>query len=390
MVRRKAAHILADERDAHPRRTRVALCALEHGLRAIEPDRAIARLRKPQRQRARTAGAVEYSLAISCGSSEDSYADDNSGTIQFGYTDLGLDLTKLESGDVVSAVATVTNLSGIDTVGTLTLKKNDAAGEVLAVYPLGTIQSGSSVTTEIDYGTICGLVQPGETLYFEVTSSIEDRYDSDNNSIYVVPTVTAETQTDEFIYTVSGGEAQIVAYSGVGSNVNLPFTLGGLPVTSIGENVFSGDSAITNIYVPNTVTSVSANSFSGCTNLRYVYFMGDAPAVVSGGDATSGNKLSASPFGENVTVYFRIGTTGWDNSTWSSKAIEILPGDISGDGKFNMIDAVAFVQRLAQGGAALYNDIEFVSVDILRDGAVNMADIVKMVQALANPSIVLY
>lgn len=85
-----------------------------------------------------------------------------------------------------------------------------------------------------------------------------------------------------------------------------------------------------------------------------------------------------------------MGTTGWDNSVWNDKAAGIVPGDISGDSVFNMIDAVAFVQRLAQGGAAIYTEEEFISADIVRDGAVNMIDIVKMVQALANSSIILY
>jgi len=54
---------------------------------------------------------------------------------------------------------------------------------------------------------------------------------------------------------------------------------------------------------------------------------------------------------------------------------------------FSAVDAVAFVQRLAQVGS--YTNPEIAAIDITRDGVVNMADIVKLVQALANSSIVL-
>jgi hypothetical protein len=191
-------------------------------------------------------------------------------------------------------------------------------------------------------------------------------------------------------YSIVGSTAVITQYKGTGSSATVPSYLGGCPVTAIGNGCFANCTALVRVYIPINIASIAADAFSGCTNLQFVYFSGNAPEIVSGGAGGSGDRLSASPFGAGVTVYYRAGTTGWDNSTWYDKAAGIVPGDLNGSGILDMSDAVIFVQRLAQGGAAVYTQTEFASADIVRDGAVNMSDIVKLVQALANSSIVLY
>ncbi len=44
-----------------------------------------------------------------------------------------------------------------------------------------------------------------------------------------------------------------------------------LAVTSIAENAFKDNSALEYCFIPKTVTSIRANAFSGCTNLKYVH-----------------------------------------------------------------------------------------------------------------------
>jgi len=206
-------------------------------------------------------------------------------------------------------------------------------------------------------------------------------------------TVFAVNPSDEmnYHYVIRNGMAITDRYYDYGhSCVTLPSFLGGHPLCEIDRQCFKNHTEVSKVYFPETITKMASDVFLGCTNLQYIYFSGNAPEIIPYGDGGSGDRLSASPFGAGVTVYYRKGTTGWDNATWNDRAVDVVPGDLSGDGIFNMIDAVAFVQRLAQGGAAQYTEEQFVSADIVRDGAINMIDIVKMVQALANPSIVLY
>lgn len=163
--------------------------------------------------------------------------------------------------------------------------------------------------------------------------------------------------------------------------------MGGCPVKQLESGCFANCTGLVRVYLPQTLETIASDAFAGCSNLRFAYFMGNAPTVVVSGERSSGDKLSASMFGPDVIVYYRAGTTGWDNPDWIDRAVGIIPGDFNGNESFNIPDAVAFVQWLAQLGS--YTDSEFIAADLNRDGSVNMADIVKMVQALANPSIVL-
>ena len=72
-------------------------------------------------------------------------------------------------------------------------------------------------------------------------------------------------------YTVSNGKASVgsgtfsttaVPKSTSGA-ITIPRTLGGYPVTSISRAAFDACSGITSVVIPDTVTSIGENSFSG-------------------------------------------------------------------------------------------------------------------------------
>lgn len=91
-----------------------------------------------------------------------------------------------------------------------------------------------------------------------------------------------ETKTDgNYQYTLDdAGNATIVAYTGTGTSVTIPETVGGHPVTAIGEYAFSPYSNvhnsndncydITTVNIEAKLTSIREAAFSGCENLTTI------------------------------------------------------------------------------------------------------------------------
>lgn len=74
-----------------------------------------------------------------------------------------------------------------------------------------------------------------------------------------------------FTYEVQAGEAIITAVStAIVSDVVVPTTVDGYPVTAIGAGAFHGCSAITRLVLPEGVHTIGANAFEGCTDLKRV------------------------------------------------------------------------------------------------------------------------
>jgi hypothetical protein len=130
-------------------------------------------------------------------------------------------------------------------------------------------------------------------------------------------------------YTTNAGAITITGCSELCGTVavSLPASINGLPVTSLGANVFENFTNLTSVTIPNSVTSIGEAAFQDCTSLTYVtigsgvtniapfaftncpglaivYFEGDVPTADS--TVFSGDN--------ELMVYYATGATGWSSN----------------------------------------------------------------------------
>jgi len=73
-----------------------------------------------------------------------------------------------------------------------------------------------------------------------------------------------------FTYTTNNGSITITGYIGADGNVDIPDTINGLTVTSIGAQAFAGNSRVTSVTISDGVRTIEALAFSNCLNLTNV------------------------------------------------------------------------------------------------------------------------
>jgi hypothetical protein len=87
--------------------------------------------------------------------------------------------------------------------------------------------------------------------------------------LFLTPKPATAQQPGDFVCTTNGNAITITEYNGPGGSVTIPSTLYGMQVTSIDVYAFSS-LAPTIITIPNSVTNIAGNAFSGCSSLTAI------------------------------------------------------------------------------------------------------------------------
>lgn len=101
----------------------------------------------------------------------------------------------------------------------------------------------------------------------------------------LLPTaVFAETEGDyEYAVNAESESVTITKYIGAGGAVEIPNTLGGKPVTSIGNDAFAYCKSLTSVTIPKSVTIIDNQAFMECSSLTSVSFAENSRLKTIGG-----------------------------------------------------------------------------------------------------------
>lgn len=97
-----------------------------------------------------------------------------------------------------------------------------------------------------------------------------------------------DTPSPESDFTFDAELGMITGYRGSGGRVVIPSSIGGVTVTTIRFNAFEGNSNMTSVMIPASVTKINGGAFSDCKNLRSVTFQPGSQLEVINGAAFEG------------------------------------------------------------------------------------------------------
>ncbi len=129
----------------------------------------------------------------------------------------------------------------------------------------------------------------------------------------------------DFTYEISNGEVTITEYVGDDTEVEIPSTIEGYPVTSIGYGAFY-ENGLTSITIPDSVTSIGEEAFYGCESLTSVTIPDSVTSI--GYSAFEGCSNL-----ESITIPDSVTSIGWgafygtayynDEQNWQEEVLYI-------------------------------------------------------------------
>lgn len=82
----------------------------------------------------------------------------------------------------------------------------------------------------------------------------------------------------DFEFEITDGSAEVTAYNGTAADVDIPETLAGFKVTSIGEDAFRKN-GLKSVSMPDTVKTIKKSAFADCASLTTVQFSSSLESI---------------------------------------------------------------------------------------------------------------
>lgn len=250
-----------------------------------------------------------------------------------------------------TSVKNVTEASlTVTTTAVITEKPTSTSAHTTARKTTTKKHTTKPITTAVVSTTV---LTTDETTTKEVTTTVKEtttQPTTKKETTTVVPTTDA---TD--IYSVSNGV--LGEYTGEGSDVSVPSSVGGDSITAIGTGAFAGNGDITSVSLPSTVTKVGQEAFADCTKLKNVSLPSSLQSIGIGAFCGCTSLTS-------VSIPSGVTTIGDDAfADCSSLSSVTIPSSVTsiGDNAFGGCDNLTI--KCPEGSAAhdyaVENSIEF-------------------------------
>lgn len=149
--------------------------------------------------------------------------------------------------------------------------------------------------------------------------------------------------------------------------------------TKIGENAFRGCTGIKNVTLGRNMNSLGNNAFANCNNIETVTSRSEIAPSMGGVNCFTNTVYS------NATLYIPIGATEdyqltnywYKFANMVERNLDVIPGDVDGDGILSISDVTDLIDLLLSGGGAG-------SADVDGDGNITIADVTELIDRLLS------
>lgn len=155
----------------------------------------------------------------------------------------------------------------------------------------------------------------------------------------LLPAACAEGEAFTFEIHANGKGYVLSGYNGQDSSVTVPDWYNGLPVVAIGDGAFQGNTAVSKVSLPSTITVIGVAAFKNCTALSDMtsYTAAEQPPVVKPtrvpGDADGDGEVNVMDALE-ILKY----DVGWDVE------INLENADVDASGTVDVMDALEILK----------------------------------------------
>ncbi len=136
-----------------------------------------------------------------------------------------------------------------------------------------TLSPANGTTAQAVAATLNGL-EAGQIYHYRFTAT-----NAGGTGVGEDHTFVTERTLGDYKFTVADSVVTITGYVGLGGTALIPATLDGMPVVGIRAATFINCTGLTEVTIPDSVTSIGDSAFSGCTGLTSIGIPGNVTSI---------------------------------------------------------------------------------------------------------------